>query len=49
MKNLRKILALALTLTLCASLACPAFASTYTVAKGDSLWRIAEKIGRAHV
>lgn len=43
MKNLRKILALALTLTLCASLACPAFASTYTVAKGDSLWRIAEK------
>lgn len=42
MKNLRKIVASVLDLALCAGLACPAFASGYTVAKGDCLWQIAE-------
>lgn len=42
MKNLRKIAASALALALCAGLTCPAFASSYTVAKGDCLWQIAK-------
>lgn len=42
MKHKRKILALALTL--CASLVCPVFASSYTVARGDCLWQIAKDL-----
>lgn len=42
MKNLRKITASALALTLCASLTYPAYASSYTVASGDCLWQIAK-------
>ena len=44
MKHKRKILALALALTLCASLVCPVFASSYTVARGDCLWQIAKDL-----
>ena len=36
-------MAAALSLTMCAGLACPALASNYTVVKGDSLWQIAQK------
>ena len=42
MKKLRKIVAPALALALCAGLTCPVFASGYTVAKGDCLWQIAK-------
>ena len=43
MKKLRTIVASALALALSLSLASPAFASNYTVVKGDSLWSIAKK------
>ena len=43
LKKLRTIVASALALALSLSLASPAFASNYTVVKGDSLWSIAKK------
>ena len=36
LKKMRKMMAAALSLTMCAGLACPALASNYTVVKGDS-------------
>lgn len=38
------LLACALLLSMCASLAGSAFAASYTVVKGDSLWSIAQKV-----
>lgn len=43
MKKLCRIASAVLALMLCVSLAAPAFATSYTVAKGDSLWSIAKK------
>lgn len=43
MKRTRKLLALALALILCAAMSVTAFAADYTVVKGDSLWKIAQK------
>ena len=43
MKHIKQIGALSLTAALALSLAGPASAASYTVQKGDSLWKIAQE------